>query len=162
MSVLKSRIISALQEVDWETNPDLWGDGLENLAEFVIRQADCAAEIKEAPNPSSPQILLLITIALTTDFQRFAKETQAILTFLMGRLVELSMYNQGRFWHLKGYIAWRVDEGFFTAIQAFNTSLKLLKEAKEPAAKGYMARVYDSLGQLLLHQGLLREAKMYY
>lgn len=159
---LKEKIISALQEIDWKTDVDYSDSAPDNLAEFVIRQSDCTIEIKELSNSSPLQILILTAIALITDLSSFTKEIKVILMFLIGRLGELSLYDQGRFWHLKGHVAWRVDEGLFAAIQAFNTSLRLLKESKHPAAEGYIARVYDSFGQLLQYQGLLQEAKMYY
>ena len=68
-------------------------------------------------------------------------------------------FDQGVFAHLQALRAWRLDEDLLTATEQINDSLTLLDAQTEPLAVAYSGRVLDTLGQMLHHQGLLRDAR---
>jgi hypothetical protein len=48
---------------------------------------------------------------------------------------------------------------FHPATQALNRSIALLREVGMPQAQAYLARVFNTFGQVLQHQGLLSDAR---
>ena len=75
----------------------------------------------------------------------------------------MSDYDSGRFWHLTGVAAWRLGEwpeALYPTTRALNRSVTMLERSATPDAQAYLARVFDTWGQVLQHQGLLREARL--
>lgn len=115
-----------------------------------------AAEVHDA---SETQLALLAAVIAATDLRHWGEALPPLLAAVATGQGTLSAYDHGRFWHLKGVVAWRLENALAVATRALNRSLACLSGVSTPQAQGYMARVYDTFGQLLHQQGLLREAR---
>jgi hypothetical protein len=113
----------------------------------------------ELPEASEAQLALLAAVVAATDFRQFGTTLQQLLEFVGAAQTDLSDYDSGRFWHLQGFAAWRLQDAFYTATRALNRSLVFLRDVHTSQAQTYLAHVYDTFGQLLHHQGLLTEAR---
>ena len=82
---------------------------------------------------------------------------QPLLDFVSTAQADLSAYDHGRFWHLRGVVALRED--IYTAARPLNRSIALLQGEVTPPAQEYRGRVLNTLGQVLEAQGLLHEAQ---
>lgn len=118
-----------------------------------------AAELRQA---SPVQQALLAAIVAASDFRQFGTVLQSLLAWIDAQQLDLSAYDAGRFWHLRGLLAWRRDGMVYQVLRALNRSITLLQEADSPAARAYLARVFDTYGQFLQHQDLLSEAQVEY
>jgi len=74
----------------------------------------------------------------------------------------LSPFAAGIAAHLRGLVAWRVDQDVPAAVEELNRSLDALETLGEPGPRVYVGRVHDTFGQLLHHQGLLVDARAAY
>jgi class 3 adenylate cyclase len=106
--------------------------------------------------------VLLSAIVAAADLRRFGPALGPLLTFVDARQGELDDFDAGRFWHLRGYAAWRLDDDGPAATRALNRSVRLLRALDTPQARAYLARVHDTSGQLLHHRGLLGDARAEY
>lgn len=136
-------------------------------------QADELAQSSAAPPPdtfhpdeqasASPvRRVLLLAILAAANLRRFGLSLRPLLAFVDGRQDELDDLDAGRFWHLRGYAAWRLDDDPQTAVRALNRSVRRLRAVETRAGRAYLARVYDTSGQLLHYRGLLGDARAEY
>ncbi len=100
-------------------------------------------------------LLLRIAAAAATDARRHAKLLHDVLAVLRPREEELAPEARGRFFHLAGFFALRVDEDIARALRDLNRARDTLAPlaAASPSAKAYLARIHDTLGQLLHRDG---------
>ena len=106
------------------------------------------------------QALLNLLIEATFDLRKYEKEVLLLQNYVLKNEKNLSEFDRGRFHHIRGYISWRIHNSIFFAYEFLNRSLKILLRLKTKEASGYMARVYDTYGQLLRTQGLLEDARL--
>jgi class 3 adenylate cyclase/Tfp pilus assembly protein PilF len=117
-----------------------------------------------ATRPDRARRLLVAAIVAATDLQRFAASLTALLRELAPLSVALDDYDYGRYCHLAGFAAWRLEQRLDRATDYLNRSVTSLNAASignshDPRAARYLARVSDTFGQLLHHQGLYDEAR---
>ena len=129
------------------------------LAAAVVTPPPGSIAVAELSEASAVQLALLAAIVAATDVQQFGGALQHLLEVLRVEQTALTDYDNGRFWHLKGVVAWRLERELYTATRALNRSLAFLRGVPTPPAQEYLARVYDTFGQLLQYQGLLSEAR---
>ena len=129
------------------------------LAAAVVTPPPGSIAVAELHEASAVQLALLAAIVAATDVQQFGAALQHLLEVLHVEQTALTDYDAGRFWHLKGVVAWRLEHALYAATRALNRSLTFLRGVPTPQAQEYLARVYDTFGQLLQYQGLLSEAR---
>jgi class 3 adenylate cyclase/predicted negative regulator of RcsB-dependent stress response len=129
------------------------------LAAVVVTPPPGSIAVAELTEASAVQLVLLAAVVAATDVQQFGEALQHLLEVLRVEQTALTDYDAGRFWHLKGVVAWRLEHALYAATRALNRSLTFLRGVPTPQAQGYLARVYDTSGQLLQYQGLLSEAR---
>jgi class 3 adenylate cyclase len=122
---------------------------LDRPAPGILDPEDTDATIGSAP--------FYLVLALLASRHR-GEVVPALLDELEPRLGELTPYDVGRFWHLRGVEAWRRDSSF-QATRALNMSARLLEDEHGARAERYLARVHDCFGQLLHQQGWLGDAR---
>jgi class 3 adenylate cyclase/predicted negative regulator of RcsB-dependent stress response len=135
-------------------------DDVDALASLVVAPPPGTIDVAELTGADDGKLALLVAIVAAINTRRFSKALKCLLAFVGARETALSDYDSGRFWHLKGVVAWRLDEGLYPATRALNRSVRLLQSCDAPQAQGYLVRVFDTSGQMLQHQGLLREARV--
>ena len=129
------------------------------LAAVVVTPPPGSIAVAELPEASAVQLTLLAAIVAATDVRQFGEALQHLLEVLRAEQTALTDYDAGRFWHLTGVVAWRLEQALSAATRALNRSLTFLQGIPTPQPQGYLARVYDTYGQLLQQQGLLTEAR---
>jgi class 3 adenylate cyclase/predicted negative regulator of RcsB-dependent stress response len=127
-------------------------DALESAPEGVLD-----AEDRGATEPR--QLVLHAALVALAESSRFPAALQATIEWLEARVPELSRYDAARFWHVRAVVAWRLDDSMFAATRALNASARLLRGDSSPRGRGYLARVFDTTGQLLHQQGMLADAR---
>ncbi len=131
-----------------------------NAIEMLLAQLGKPAAGVLDPEDADPAIgsaPFYLTAALIASRHR-GDALPALLDELEPRLGEMTPYDVGRFWHLRGVEAWRRD-AVFQATRALNFSMKLLEDDRGPRAAHYLARVHDFFGQVLHQQGWLGDAR---
>jgi class 3 adenylate cyclase len=131
----------------------------DTLAKLVSTPPSGSIDVAELSEANDVQLALLAAVVAATDFQQFGTALQQLLELVGAAQTDLSDNDSGRFWHLKGFAAWHLEDAFYTATRALNRSLAFLRGVHTPQAQAYLAHVYDTFGQLLHHQGLLTEAR---
>ncbi len=132
---------------------------IDRLAPRVVAPPPGTFEPDELDAATDERLALLTAIVAATETRHNAHELHALLGAAQGREQGLPLYDAGRFWHIKGVVAWRIDGSLYAAMAALDRSLRLLRAAPEQNAEWYQARVHDTLGQLLQAQGLLADAR---
>ena len=119
--------------------------------------ATACAELAIESSASADDLdrLLRIAAAAATDARRHAKLLHDVLAVLRPREEELAPEARGRFFHLAGFFALRVDEDISRALRDLNRARDTLAPLANasPSAKAYLARIHDTLGQLLHRDG---------
>ncbi|CAN5729596.1 hypothetical protein BH09MYX1_BH09MYX1_25890 [soil metagenome] len=117
--------------------------------------AAAADELKLEGEPADDDLgeLLRIAAAAATDARRYATLLRDVLAALRARQEDLSAEGRGRFFHLAGFFALRVDEDVALALRHLNRARDTLAPLVEKSARSYLARVHDTLGQLLHREG---------
>jgi class 3 adenylate cyclase/Tfp pilus assembly protein PilF len=141
-------------------------DEVNNLACLIVAPPQGTIDPSEISRADNVQLALLAAIVAAADTRQWGKALQRLLAFLHTVEADLSDYDSGRFWHLQGFAVWRgLEEGSSSAtraliaMRALNRSVALLQGIDAPGAQAYLARVFDTYGQMLQHQGLLYEAR---
>jgi class 3 adenylate cyclase len=111
----------------------------------------------EEDTPATPTALALQALLLgASELRRFAEAVPVLISALDA--MQLSTYDLGRLWHVRGLVAWRSSRSTYEATRAFNRSIHYLEDDASPRANRYLARVHDTYGQLLHQQGMLSDA----
>ncbi len=140
-------------------NADIPRETADTLARQVMAPPPGSIDVAELAQANETQIALLAAVVAAMDLGQFGGALQRLLGFVGAAQATLSDYDSGRFWHLTGFAAWRLDHALYPATHALNRSLALLQRLTLPHAQAYLARVHDTFGQLLQQQGLLRDAQ---
>lgn len=104
-------------------------------------------------------ILLLGVIICSARYPKELGNIQEVLEKLVERSDQLTLYDQGRLWHVCAYYRWRIDDDFYLSLASINRSVSFLKKENSKLGKAYLSRVHDTIGQVLTLQGRLREAR---
>lgn len=118
--------------------------------------------LDEIEQAEGVELVLLAAIIALTRLRDEPHTPARLLSCIAASEPTLSPYDQGRYWHLRGFLAWRQDGALHRAYRALNRSMRLLEAQDTPAATGYLARVWDTYGQLLQHQGISGAAQRDY
>lgn len=135
-------------------------DDIALLAAQVVNPSPGSIDPTEWSSADDVTLALLAGIVAGTNIRRFGQALQALLARVDAAQTALSDYDSARFWHLKGLAAWRQETSVYRAMRAWNRSVELLEGLHSQRAQGYLARVFDTFGQMLHHQGLLCEARL--
>lgn len=130
------------------------------IAETLSAMLANAAGMLDPDDPAETrhQLLLHVAIVATRDTRRLGSALRLVTDWLAPSLSEMSAYDVGRYWHVRGLLSLRVDGAVSAATRALNASMRTLLLDGSPRAKRYLARVHDTFGQLLHQQGLLTDA----
>ena len=131
----------------------------ELLASLVASPPAGVLDAEDVGPKTRAEAVLQATLVASLESRRFATVLQTMIDWLDGAQAELSSYDMARFWHLRALTAWRLDDSMFMATRALNASTRILTADPSRRAVGYLARVLDTVGQLLHQQGMLREAR---
>lgn len=116
--------------------------------------------VRKACLIGSPIKIVLAVAVVQTGKQRGRDSNlDLLLAYLNDHHLELEAEEQGIYWHLKGYTSWKWANESYTALRYLNLSLESLRKAATPNASLYLARVYDTLGQIAYSNGHLKEAE---
>jgi class 3 adenylate cyclase/predicted negative regulator of RcsB-dependent stress response len=129
------------------------------LAQAIAEAPDGVLDPDDAAATAPSKLVLQAALVASLEPRRFADALRATTEWLEPRVGELSRYDAGRFWHVRAIAAWRLDDLAFVASRAVNASARSLTSDSSPRAKAYLARVHDTLGQLLHQQGLVADAR---
>ncbi len=121
--------------------------GLEAHAEAA------SALVLESDAPDELGRLLEIATSAARDARRHGPLLRAVMATLARRAEELDPERRGRAFHLAGFLALRVDEDAGRALRELNRARDTLATIETPTARAYLARVHDTLGQLLHREG---------
>ncbi len=135
------------------------GDDAKALELLVAGAAAGVLDRDEVLATRREELVLQVALVASRDFRRFGTALRAMLEWLEAATAAMSAYDVGRFWHLRGLTAWRLDDSSFMATRALNLASAFLTEDATPRADRYRARVHDTLGQMLVNQGLLTEGR---
>jgi class 3 adenylate cyclase/tetratricopeptide (TPR) repeat protein len=130
------------------------------LARLVATPPSGSLDIQALSPASDIQLALQAAMVTAGDVRQFGAALSRLLAFIEAKQPTLSDYDRGRFWHLKGVAMWRLDDIPYLASRALNRSVGLLQGTGTPQALAYLGRVFDTFGQLLHYQGLLRDARL--
>ena len=131
----------------------------EILAGLVDSPPSGAIDDEDIPPSTRTRVLLRAALLASLEWRRFAPALKTMIEWLEAGQSELTPYDTGRFWHLRGLAAWRLDDSLYLATRALNSSTRLLTEEGSSRALRYLPRVLDTFGQLLHQQGMLRDAR---
>ena len=110
---------------------------------------------------SAEDDLRLLSLLLAELISNRENQEETIARFfdhLESNYFSLSDFDQGVYWHLKGHQDWKRDRALYPTLGALNRSQQLLDSANDALAKPYLARVYDTFGQIYYHMGYLEDA----
>ena len=130
------------------------------LAPLVVTPPAGTFDAAELGAANAAQVALLAAIVTAGRSQQFGTALQRLLGCVDAAQASLSTYDRGRFWHLKGVAAWRLDDALYSATRALNRGIALLQGLETLAAQAYLGRIFDTFGQILQHQGLLHDARL--
>jgi len=129
------------------------------LAGLVATPPSGAVDDEDVEPSTRASTIMRAALLASLEWRRFAPALKTLIEWLEGGQAELTPYDAGRFWHLRGLAAWRLDDSLFMATRALNTSTRLLTDEGSSRALRYLPRVLDTFGQLLHQQGMLRDAR---
>jgi class 3 adenylate cyclase/tetratricopeptide (TPR) repeat protein len=144
------------------------------LADAVLAVPPGSFERSELDGASPARLAVLAAIVAAFDVRRFGVALRALLASLelleragapdegldaLDALDVMDAFDRGRAWHLRGFVALRLDREKARADRALRKSVRALLEDGSKAASAYLARVHDTRGQLLHSQGELGEAR---
>ncbi|MCP4041812.1 MAG: tetratricopeptide repeat protein, partial [Gammaproteobacteria bacterium] len=132
---------------------------VEKLAASLVEPEPGTVTPQEVASADASVLILLAAIIALTRIREDRDAPSHLLQFLGPRESELDAFSRGRYWHLRGYVAWRLDGSIYRAYTALNRSIRLLEGVDD---HGYLARVWDTYGQLLHYQGLFSTARLDY
>lgn len=132
---------------------------VENLTARILSPSPGTFDPSELDNATAPCIGLLAAIIAASDYQRFHRDLKILLAFVKSEASELSLYDQARLSHLEGVATWREEGSIYFIEKALNLSIAILQQLGSPKAQRYLPRVFDTFGQFMHHQGLLKEAR---
>jgi class 3 adenylate cyclase len=130
-----------------------------HLAECAISPPSGTFDPTELETAGDGRIVLLVAIIAARDYQRFHNELKTLLTFVKSAEQSISPFDRGRLLHLEGVAAWRGEDSAYLVENALNRSISVLRQLESPEAFSYLARVFDTFGQFLHRQGLLKDAR---
>ena len=108
------------------------------------------------------EIALAIAVLLAGRLREKNDNLTTLLSYLADQLPLLDMEHRGMYWHIKGYTSWRWLNSLYPAIPYLNLSEECLKRAQTETADFYLARVYDTFGQISYLDGHFAGAKADY
>jgi class 3 adenylate cyclase/tetratricopeptide (TPR) repeat protein len=138
------------------------------LADAVLAVPPGSFDRSELDGAPPARLAVLAAIVAAFDVRRFGVALRALLASLEqleragapgDGLDDLGAFDRGRAWHLRGFLALRLDGEKSRADRALRKSVRALLEDGSQAASAYLARVHDTRGQLLHAQGELGEAR---
>ena len=80
----------------------------EQFATLIVAPPPGTFDASELENADDVRICLLGAIVAATRHWEFGEALVKLLRFASKGLGQMSTYDQGRFWHLKGFAAWRL------------------------------------------------------
>lgn len=131
----------------------------DELAQSTLSPPPGSFDVSELEGADDPRLVLLAAIRAVVRLRDQQQIPRRLLAWLGEREEQLAPYDRGRYWHLRGYLAWRGDGEVHRAYTALNRGIRLLEGEGSAQAKGYLARVLDTFGQLLHHQGIISAAQ---
>jgi class 3 adenylate cyclase len=135
---------------------------IDDLVGTILNPPKECIDKSELLNSDKTQLLLNILIIATYNLKKFNKVVVQLQEYILKNEHELSLFDEGRFLQIRGFLAWRLDGFLFSAYQLLNKSLKILDQLKTKESFQYIARVHDTYGQILRSQGLTNDAKQEY
>ncbi len=113
----------------------------------------------EWEHASDGLLALLVAIVAATHRERYREVLEPCLNRTAEDLPNLTLYNQGRYFHLRGYVDWRKDAEPYKAMHHLHRSIQLLTQSIDEQAPLYLPRVHNTYGDLLQRFGLLQDAQ---
>ena len=96
-------------------------------------------ESAEFENADDVHHILYTTIIAAAKYNDFQTAFPHLLNYLSDHFNVLSRYDMGRLFHIKGFLAWRLDGSIYSATVSLNKSIKILSEENTSQAHGYLA-----------------------
>lgn len=124
----------------------------------VLSPTPGSIDTAELDGASDVQLALLSAVVAAAYLGDCGPALPPLLDAVSRGQASLSDYDNGRFWHLQGVAALRLDQDLDSATRACNRSLDFL-QSDTPPVRAYRGRVHDTYGQLLQRQGLCSEAQ---
>ncbi len=111
---------------------------------------------------SPQQIVLLALQKCIASPASYEEEIKTFIVYLTNTEKTLSPLELGKLFHLKAITLWRIDQNLLMVNHYLNNSIDVLAGIDSHSAKAYLARVFDTYGQVLVSQGLLIDAGIEY
>jgi len=131
--------------------PKIDFDLISNPPEGIIKKSELKSDDENS-------VLILLAIILSTRYHQHGDVLLSLLKNITKSIDKIDNYNLGRFMHIKGYLCWRLNDSIFYAIKYLNYSIFYLNKVDTKEALEYLARVYDTFGQISTVQGFLKDA----
>ena len=133
-----------------------------DLVETTLNPPKGSVDKLELQHSKELQLLLNILIIATFNLKKFNEVVIHLREYILKNEKKLSLFDKGRFFQIRGFLAWRVDGYLFSAYYFLNNGLNILSNLKTKESFLYIARVHDTYGQILRSQGLTNDAKQEY
>src|SRR5262249_973756 len=108
-------------------NAGVTPEGAAALAPLVATPPAGTFDAAELAAANAAQVALLAAVVAAGRSQHFGTALQRLLACVDTAQSSLSDYDRGRFWHLKGVAAWRLDDALYSATRALNRGIALLQ-----------------------------------
>ncbi len=131
----------------------------ELLTAMIVTPPSGTFDASELANCNEVRFCLLGAIVAAMKRHEYAAALKQLLERVGQKLRKMSPYDQGRYWHLKGFVAWKLDGSIDRGLHFLMRSVQLLQDSDSDCAKAYYPRVLDVFGQLLHHNGQLQDAR---
>src|SRR5262245_36693580 len=125
-------------------NAGLTPEDAVSLAPLVATPPAGTFDAAELDTASEARVALLAAIVAAGRPQQFGTALQRLLARVDAVQVPLSDYDRGRFWHLKGVAAWRLDDALYSDTRALNRGIALLQDLDTLPAQAYLGRLFDT------------------
>jgi class 3 adenylate cyclase/tetratricopeptide (TPR) repeat protein len=152
-NAMRSRCLGALKDAG------LSDEIAEQLVPLIVTPPPGTFDESELENADTVRVCLLGAIVAAVRHHEYAAALKQLLGRVGQKVRQMSQYDQGRYWHLKGFAAWRLDGSIDQGLHFLTRSIQLIQDNDSDCAKAYYPRVLDVFGQLLHHNGQLQDAR---
>ena len=112
----------------------------EQLATLIIMPPSGTFDVSELEDADDIRLCLLAAIVAATQHWEYGEALARLLRLAREAIGQMSKYDQGRFWHLSGFAAWRLEGSIYKALQLLRRSVQLVQESDSPDAGSYLPR----------------------
>ncbi|MCF8367161.1 MAG: hypothetical protein K9H16_15335, partial [Bacteroidales bacterium] len=105
-------------------------------------------------------VILNILTKIVGNLRHYEHEVPILIKYLDDNERDLNSMDLGVLKHMKAIKTWKIDNDPYFPTLYLNDSIAILEKIGSGEATAYLARIFDTYGQLLVSKGYLNEAKI--